>query len=77
VPWRASSTQEDERLRNLSAGRAACPPVFHGWWMVAACVVVGAVGNALGLFGASVYLHQVVLALGWSTALVSAAVSLS
>ena len=34
------------------------------------------VGNALGLFGAGVYLHEVVTANGWTTSLVSGAVTL-
>ncbi len=50
--------------------------IFYGWWMVAACMVAGLVGNALGLFGAGVYLHQVSTMFGWQTGLVSGAVTL-
>jgi MFS family permease len=50
--------------------------VFYGWWVVAACMLSALVGNALGLFGAGVYLHQAVTANGWSTGLVSGAVTL-
>jgi MFS family permease len=51
-------------------------PLFYGWWIVAACMVAALVGNALGLFGAGVYLHAVVAANGWTTGLVSGAVTL-
>jgi MFS family permease len=50
--------------------------VFHGWRMVAACLVIGIMGNALGLYGTSVYLHAVTETKGWSTALVSGAATL-
>src|ERR1700709_597453 len=50
--------------------------VFYGWWIVAACMLAALVGNALGLFGAGVYLHEVVTANGWTTGLVSGAVTL-
>jgi cyanate permease len=50
--------------------------VFHGWWIVAACMLAALFGNALGLFGAGVYLHEVVKANGWTTGLVSGAVTL-
>ena len=50
--------------------------VFYGWWIVTACMLSALVGNALGLFGAGVYLHQVVTANGWTTGLVSGAVTL-
>jgi MFS family permease len=50
--------------------------VFYGWWVVAACMLSALVGNALGLFGAGVYLHEVVTANGWTTGLVSGAVTL-
>jgi MFS family permease len=51
-------------------------PLFYGWWIVAACMLAALVGNALGLFGAGVYLHAVVAANGWTTGLVSGAVTL-
>ena len=50
--------------------------VFYGWWIVAACMLSALVGNALGLFGAGVYLHEMVAANGWTTGLVSGAVTL-
>src|ERR1700730_15687672 len=51
-------------------------PLFYGWWIVAACMLAALVGNALGLVGAGVYLHAVVAANGWTTALISGAVTL-
>jgi MFS family permease len=50
--------------------------LFYGWWIVVACMLATLVGNALGLFGAGVYLHAVVVKNGWTTGLVSGAVSL-
>jgi len=49
--------------------------VFYGWWIVAACMLSALVGNAFGLFGAGVYLHEVVTVHGWTTGLVSGAVT--
>lgn len=49
--------------------------VFYGWRMVAACMLCSLMGNALGLFGAGAYLHQVVTANGWTTGVVSGAVT--
>lgn len=51
-------------------------PIFYGWWMVAACLVVAIVSWSLGLFGSSVYLHAVTQAKGWSIGLVSSAITL-
>jgi hypothetical protein len=50
--------------------------LFHGWRMVAVCLIAALVANALGLFGAGVYLHQLVETRGWPTGLVSGAVTL-
>lgn len=50
--------------------------MFYGWWIVAACMISALVGNALGLFGAGVYLHEVVTVNGWTTGLVSGAITL-
>jgi len=50
--------------------------LFHGWRMVAVCVVAALFANALGLFGAGVYLHQLVGQKGWPTGLVSGAITL-
>ena len=44
--------------------------------MVAVCLIAAVFANALGLFGAGVYLHQLVEEKGWSTALVSGAITL-
>jgi MFS family permease len=49
--------------------------VFYGWWIVIACMLSALVENTLGLFGAGVYLHEVVRANGWATGLVSGAVT--
>jgi MFS family permease len=49
---------------------------FYGWRIVAACMLCSLIGNALGLFGAGVYLHQVVVANGWATGVVSGAVTM-
>lgn len=53
-----------------------CTRVFYGWWMVGACLVSTMAGNALGFYGAGVYLHAVTQTKGWSTGLVSGAVTL-
>src|ERR1700742_74852 len=54
-----------------------CPMrFFYGWGVVAACMLCSLVGNALGLFGAGVYLHEIVTANGWTTGVVSGAVTL-
>jgi MFS family permease len=50
--------------------------IFHGWWIVIVCLFATLVGNALGLFGAGVYLHQVISKNGWQTGLISGAVTL-
>ncbi len=50
--------------------------LFHGWRMVAVCLIAALVANALGLFGAGVYLHQLVETRGWPTGLVSGAITL-
>src|SRR6185312_15131551 len=49
--------------------------LFHGWRMVAVCLVAALVANALGLFGAGVYLHELVAVHGWPTRRVSGAVT--
>ena len=63
-------------LRDVSPPTAMRAPVFYGWWMVAACLVVAIVAWGLGLFGSSVYLHAVTEAKGWSIGLVSSAITL-
>src|SRR5262249_39234478 len=49
--------------------------IFYGWRIVAVCLIAAVVGNALGLFGASVYLHSIVETRGWPTGFVSGAVT--
>ncbi len=44
--------------------------------MVAVCLIAALFANALGLFGAGVYLRQLVVEKGWSTGLVSGAITL-
>ena len=44
--------------------------------MVAVCLIAALFANALGLFGAGVYLRQLVEEKGWSTGLVSGAITL-
>jgi hypothetical protein len=63
-------------IRRDFIGWATPMRIFHGWWIVAACMLCSLVGNALGLFGAGVYLHEVVTENGWTTGLVSGAVTL-
>lgn len=48
---------------------------FYGWRIVAVCLVAGAFANAFGLFGAGVYLHELVATRGWPTGLVSGAIT--
>ena len=50
--------------------------LFHGWRMVAVCLIAALFANALGLFGAGVYLRQLVEEKGWTTGLVSGAITL-
>ncbi len=51
-------------------------PDRRGWWIVAACILVTAVGNALGLYGAGVYLQAGVATRGWRNEIASGAISL-
>jgi len=50
--------------------------VYYGWWMVSACMTAALIGNALGLFGAGVYLQALTRANGWPIGLVSGAATL-
>jgi len=50
--------------------------MFYGWRIVAVCLVASVFANALGLFGAGVYLHALVERNGWPTGLVSGAITL-
>jgi MFS family permease len=48
---------------------------FYGWRVVAVCLIAGAFANAFGLFGAGVYLHELVSTRGWPTGVVSGAIT--
>ncbi len=50
-------------------------PIFYGWWMVSACLVVAIVGWALGVFGIGVYIHALTTERGFSISLVSIAIT--
>jgi MFS family permease len=50
--------------------------IIHGWWMVAVCIVASLIGNALGLFGAGVYLHVLIETKRWPAGALSGAVTL-
>lgn len=52
------------------------PRIYYGWWIVGACLLAGMVGNALGLFGAGVYLRAITASTGWASGIVSGAVTL-
>ncbi|HMN79765.1 MAG TPA: MFS transporter [Burkholderiaceae bacterium] len=56
----------------MANGRAA---IFYGWRMVAACMVIATLSWTLGVFGVSVYLYAITTLRGWSTGLVSSAVT--
>ena len=47
----------------------------HGWRVVAFCFLAAVFTWGLGVFGASVYLHEVTKARGWSVSLVSAGIT--
>jgi MFS family permease len=49
---------------------------FYGWRIVAVCLVAAVFANALGLFGAGVYLHALIESKGWSTGAVSSSITL-
>jgi len=57
------------------AARVAAAMRFHGWRVVAACFVIVGFANALGLFGASVYLRAVTAEHGWPVASVASAIT--
>jgi predicted MFS family arabinose efflux permease len=50
--------------------------IFYGRWMVGACLLTALIGNALGLFGAGIYLRAIIGSTGWPTGVVSGAVTL-
>ena len=47
----------------------------HGWRVVAFCFLAAVFTWGLGVFGASVYVHEVTKARGWSVSLVSAGIT--
>jgi MFS family permease len=49
--------------------------LFYGWRIVGVCLIAAVFANALGLFGAGVYLHALVESRGWPTGLVSGAIT--
>lgn len=51
--------------------------IFYGWWIVAGCLIVAAVGWSLTVFGMGVYIHVLSEQRGFSIALISEAVTVS
>lgn len=49
--------------------------VFHGWWIVAACLLIATLSWTLGVFGVSVYLYSITELRGWSIGVVSSAIT--
>ena len=49
--------------------------VFHGWWMVAGCLVIAVVAWSCALYGPSVYLYTISQTRGWSIGLISSALT--
>src|SRR6185295_6156839 len=50
-------------------------PVYYGWRVVAVCFCAAVFTWGFGVFGASVYLHQVSATRGWSVALISGGIT--
>jgi len=50
--------------------------VFHGWWVVLICSLIGIYGSGTFHYGFSAFVHPVAEELGWSMALISGAFSL-
>ena len=71
---RASVLTELFRRRSVLAGTMS--RLFYGWRIVSVCLIAAVFANALGLFGAGVYLHALVEERGWPTGLVSGAITL-
>ena len=51
--------------------------IFHGWWMVAGCLVVAVVAWSFALYGPSVYLSALSHDHQWSIGVISSALTLS
>jgi MFS family permease len=52
-------------------------PIFYGWWIVAACLVIAILSWGLGVFGAGVSLHAITQSRGLSVGSVSTAIMVS
>lgn len=52
-------------------------PIFYGWWVVAACLVIAILSWGLGVFGAGVSLHAITQSRGLSVGSVSTAIMAS
>jgi MFS family permease len=52
-------------------------PIFYGWWIVAACLVIAILSWGLGVFGAGVSLHAITQSRGLSVGSVSTAIMAS
>ena len=51
--------------------------IFHGWWMVAGCMLVAIVAWSFALYGPSVYISRLSQAHQWSIGVISSALTLS
>jgi len=54
----------------------ARPPIFYGWYIVLTCGVLAFYSWGLGFYGLGVYLQALHAEHGWSTSLISAAITL-
>lgn len=52
-------------------------PIFYGWWIVVACLVIAILSWGLGVFGAGVSLHAITQSRGLSVGSVSTAIMAS
>lgn len=52
-------------------------PIFYGWWIVVACLVIAVLSWGLGIFGAGVSLHAITQSRGLSVGSVSSAIMAS
>ena len=59
----------------LCLARPVSVLVSHGWRVVAFCFLAAVFTWGLGVFGSSIYLHEVTKARGWSVSLVSAGIT--
>ncbi len=63
-------------MASADAGKRMAAARYHGWAIVRACLLSSMMGNALGLFGAGVYLHTATALRGWGISALSGAVTL-